>query len=100
MSVCAHAQRKGVMVVKLKTDFIKQQIDDTQFLVPIGAESFHGIVRSNATAAAIVNLLETETTEESIVDAIYAKYDAPREKIAADVRTIIDTLRKVNALEE
>ena len=86
--------------MKLKTGFLKRQIDNALFLVPVGAESFHGIVRGNATAAAIVDLLETETTEESIVDALYAKYDAPREKIAADVRTILDTLRKVNALEE
>lgn len=86
--------------MKLKSDFITQDIDDTQFLVPIGAEAFSGIVRSNKTAAFIVDCLKEETTEEAIVDKMAAKYDAPREEIAADVKEILDTLRKINALEE
>lgn len=86
--------------MKLKADFITQDIDDTKFLVPIGAESFRGIVRSNKTAAFIVDCLQEETSEEAIVDAMCAKYDAPREVIAADVREILDTLRGINALDE
>ena len=86
--------------MKLKDDFITQDIDDTQFLVPIGGEAFNGIVRSNSTAAFIVDSLKEETTEEAIVDAMCARYDAPRTEIAADVREILDTLRKINALEE
>lgn len=86
--------------MKLKEDFITQEIHDTQFLVPVGAESFQGIVRSNKTAAFIVNCLKEETTEEKIVDAMCAKYDAPRDTIAADVKEILDTLRRINALEE
>lgn len=86
--------------MKLKEDFITQEIHDTQFLVPVGAESFQGIVRSNKTAAFIVNCLKEETTEEKIVDAMCAKYDAPRDTIAADVKEILDTMRKIGALEE
>jgi hypothetical protein len=66
----------------------------------VGAEAFSGIVRSNKTAAFIVDCLKEETTEEQIVNAMCAKYDAPREEIAADVKEILDTLRKINALEE
>ena len=86
--------------MKLKPDFITQTIEDTQFLVPIGAESFQGIVRSNKTAAYIVDCLKEETSEKAIVDAMCRKYDAPREVIAADVAEIISTLRRINALEE
>ena len=85
--------------MKLKDDFIVQDIDSTQFLVPVGAEAFQGIVRSNATAAFIVDCLKEETTAEAIVDAMCAKYDSPKEQIAADVEEIINTLRSVNALE-
>ena len=85
--------------MKLKDDFIIQDIDDTQFLVPVGAEAFQGIVRSNKTAAFIVECLKEETTAEAIVDAMCAKYDAPKEQVTADVEGIIDTLRSVNALE-
>ena len=86
--------------MKLKPDFITQDIDDTQFLVPVSAEAFSGIVRSNKTAAFIVDCLKEETTEEQIVNAMCAKYDAPREEITADVKEILDTLRKINALKE
>ena len=86
--------------MKLKSCFITQDIDDTQFLVPVSAEAFSGIVRSNKTAAYVVNLLKKETTEEEIVDAVYERYDAPREQIASDVSEILTTLRSINALEE
>ena len=41
--------------MKLKPDFITQNIEDTQFLIAIGGEAFSGIVRSNKTAAFIVD---------------------------------------------
>ncbi len=86
--------------MKLKPDFITQDIDDVQFLVPVGGEAFSGIVRSNKTAAYIVNLLKEETSEDRIVDAMLAKYDAPKEVISADVKKVLSTLRSIHALEE
>ena len=79
---------------------ITQNIDGTQFLVAVGGETFNGIVRSNETAAFIVDCLKEETTLDAIVDRMCAKYDAPRETIAADVAEIINTLRGIHALEE
>ena len=86
--------------MKLKSSFVTQKIDDTQFLVPLGNESFRGIVKSNSTAAFIVDQLKEETTKEAIVDAMCAQYDAPRETIEADVEKALNTLRSVGALEE
>lgn len=86
--------------MKLKDDFITQDIDDTQFLVPVGAEAFSGIVRSNATAAFIVECLKENTTENEIIDKMCARYDAPREIIAADVHEVLKTLAGINAIEE
>ncbi len=86
--------------MKLKPDFISQDVDDVRFLVPVGAESFRGIVKSNKTAAFIVDRLAEETTEEAIVDAMCEKYDAPRAQIEADVSKVLETLRNIGALEE
>ena len=86
--------------MKLKPEFMTQEIDDTQFLVPVGAEAFSGVVRSNRTAAFIVDCLKEETTLDAIVDAMCQKYDAPRETIAADVASVLDTLRSVHAIDE
>ena len=86
--------------MKLKSDFITQEIDGTQFLVPVGGSSINGLARSNKSAAFIVDLLKEETTLDAIVDAMCAKYDADRDTITADVRTILDKLRLLGALEE
>ena len=85
--------------MKLKEGFIAQDIDDTQYLVPIGAEAFNGIARSNKTAAFIVDCLREDTTEKAIVDAMCAKFAADRDTIAADVEAFLDTLRHINAIE-
>ena len=86
--------------MKLKDTFITQQIEDTQFLISIGGESFGGLVRSNKTAAFIVDQLGRDTSKEEIVDAMCARYDAPRDVIAADVDEVLATLRGIGALEE
>lgn len=85
--------------MKLKPEFVTRDVEDTQFLIALGGE-FSGLVRSNKTAAFIVNQLKTDTTESAIVDAMCARYDAPREVIAADVAGILNTLRKIRALDE
>lgn len=86
--------------MKLKDSFITQDMDDIQFLVPIGREAFQGLVRSNSTAAFIVNQLKEETSETKIAEAVEREYDAPGDVIAADVKKVLDTLRRIGALEE
>ncbi len=86
--------------MKLKPNFITQDIDGTQFLIPIGGEAFSGVVRSNEPAAFLVDLLKEETTEAALVDAMCAEYDAPREVLAADVAEVLTKLRGIGALEE
>lgn len=86
--------------MKLKADFITQNIEDVQFMVSVGARSFDGVVRNNETAAFIVDALKEETTEKKIVDLLCAEYDVDRETAAKDVAGIIEKLRGINALEE
>ena len=86
--------------MKLKPEYLIQDIENTQYMVSIGNGVTNRIIRNNKTAAFIVNQLQEDTTVEKIVDAMCAKYDAPREVIAADVEEILNILRKVNALEE
>ena len=86
--------------MKIKKNFVTQDIEDAQFLIPLGAESFHGMLRSNPTAAFIVGCLKKDTTFEEIVDAVYDEYDADRETIETDVKAVLDMLRSINAIEE
>lgn len=87
--------------MKLKTGFITHTIGKEQMMVATGpaAKDFHGLVRSNETAAFIVDCLKKDTTEEEIVSAMLQEYDAPEEVIAADVARIVGKLREIGALE-
>ena len=86
--------------MKLKPGYVTEDIDGVQILVPVGEDAFCGIVRSNRTAAFIVDCLKEETTPEAIADAMLARYDAPRETVAADVAEILGKLRSIGALAE
>ena len=84
--------------MKLKKEFVTHETGGEQIMISAGG-SFSGLVRSNETAAFIVNMLKDETTEEAIVDAMASKYDAPRDVIAADVKRVIETLRGIGAID-
>ncbi len=86
--------------MKLKDGFITRQTDGEQIMVAVGDVGFAGLVRSNKTAAFIVDCLKSETTKEAIVDAMSQKYDAPKDALDRDVEGILAKLRSIGALDE
>jgi hypothetical protein len=72
---------------------------ENQMMVDVSAK-FSGLVRSNKTAAAIIDLLKKDTTEENIISEMLRKYDVSELVLKQDVRRIIETLRNVGALDE
>lgn len=76
------------------------QSDGEQIMVSVGDTKFAGLVRSNKTAAFIVDCLKSETTKDAIVEAMAEKYDAPKDILAKDVEGIIAKLRSIGALDE
>lgn len=85
--------------MKLKENFVTQEMNGEQIMVAVSG-GFAGMVRSNATAAFIVDCLKTDTTEEAILDAMCRKYDAPREAMAAGLIKVLNNLRRIGALDE
>ena len=85
--------------MKLKDTYITRDSDGEQILLDTSS-SFAGLIRSNKTAAFIVECLKEETTQEKIVEAMFEKYDAPNDVLAKDVSDVIEKLRKVGALDE
>ena len=87
--------------MKLRDGFITHQIQNTQMMVAAGeaAKYFHGLVRSNETAAFIVDCLKSETTEEAIVDRLLEEYDVSREIATRDVHAVIEKLKSIEALK-
>lgn len=86
--------------MKLKDTFVTHNSDGEQILIDAGGKNFVGLVRSNKTAAFIVDCLKSDTTKDAIVAAMCAKYDAPQAVIAQDVEKILDKLRSIGALNE
>ena len=89
--------------MKLKQEYVVYDANDGEKLaVATGEEmkNFSGLLRANKSASVILDCLAQETTEEAIVDVMAARFDAPRETLAADVAKVLDTLSSINALEE
>lgn len=86
--------------MKLKKQFVTKDMGNTQVMVAVGGSSFSGIVRSNKTAAFIVDQLKEETTKEKIVAAMLEEYDVSEERVSADVDKVLEKLRSIGALEE
>ena len=85
--------------MKLKKEFITHPSGDEQLMISAGG-SFNGMVRSNKTAAFIIDLLKEETTKEKIVSVMLETYDADEQVISADVDKVIDALRSIGAIDE
>ena len=85
--------------LKLKENFVTQEIDGEQVMVAVGG-GFNGMVRSNATASFIVDCLKTETTPEAVLDAMCRQYDAPREVMVFGIEKVLNQLRGIGALDE
>lgn len=86
--------------MKLKEGFVTHVMGGEQIMVATGAANFSGLVRSNPTAAYIVECLKQDTTEAEIVEKMLGKYDASSEVIVADVEMILGKLRSIGALDE
>ena len=86
--------------MRLKDGFVTYETGEEQLLVAGSDAGFDGLVRSNKTAAFIVNCLKQETTAEQIVEKMANRYDAPRQIIVADVEKVLARLRSIGALDE
>lgn len=82
--------------MRAKYKFEMMKLDDRFVAVPIGAEAqtFQGVIKLNETSADILELLNEETTEKELVDALEIKYEAPRSLLEADVKKCLDEFRE------
>ncbi|MGN0531942.1 MAG: PqqD family protein [Eubacterium sp.] len=87
--------------MKLKKGIVLGNIDGQDFAIATGklSNEFHGLINNNPTANFIFKLLQKEQTEDSIVDAMVSKYDAPREVIQKDVHELLENIKEMGVLE-
>lgn len=88
--------------MKLKEGFVLHNVGKEYMVAATGeaGKQFNGLIRNNQTAQFIFEQLLNNTTEEAIVDALVSRYDAPKERIAADVKRVITQIREAGFLDE
>ena len=86
--------------MRLKDGFLVHSGGSESFLIPSGAVSFSGLVRGNAVLGVLLSKLEKGATREELVAALAAEYDAPVDRLRADVDKLLTELRSIDALEE
>ena len=84
--------------MKLNPKFLTHEIKGEHITVSTTGTQFNGLIRSNPTAAFIIESLKTETTESEIVDKMLENYDVDRDTAEKDVASIISQLRRIGAV--
>lgn len=88
--------------MKLHNGFITYSTGGEQIMVAAGNASavFRGMVRSNETAAYIIDCLKEDISREELLNKLCARYDAPAELIDRDLERVLESLRRIGALDE
>lgn len=81
-------------------NFLMQEVAGKQVVVPVGtaAAEFPGMITLNETGAFLWGLLETEQTEQSLLEAILEQYEVAPETAKADIEAFLERLKKVGAI--
>lgn len=80
--------------MKTKFSFEVMDLDDGLVAVPVGegASQFHGVLKVNETAVAILKLLEKDTTEEAIINGLMKEYTGEKEQMTVYVHEFVQKL--------
>lgn len=86
--------------MKLDPEFLTHETKGEHITVSTAGTKFNGLIRSNKTAAFIIENLKKDTTPDEIVDKMLEKYEVDRQTAAEDVDSIISSLRSIGAIVE
>ncbi|MBR3667071.1 MAG: PqqD family protein [Ruminococcus sp.] len=86
--------------MKLNSGFLTHVSKGEHITVSTGGTDWNGLIRSNPTAAFIIECLKTDTTESAIVDKLLEKYDVERSVAEKDTAAVIAKLRSIGAIDE
>lgn len=86
--------------MKRSADFLLRDVAGTLVIVPVGAaaSAFPGMITLNSTGAYIWELLESEQTVQSLVDALVERYEVGEAVAQTDVEAFLEKLRPTGAI--
>ncbi|MBE7032144.1 MAG: PqqD family protein [Ruminococcaceae bacterium] len=88
--------------MKIKADFMLRSVAGQNVVVPVGnaAVDFNGMINLNESGAFLWKTLEGGATEDELVSALLAEYDAPEAVARADVSSFVKKMREANLIDE
>ena len=88
--------------MKRNGSFLLREVAGKQVVVPLGkaAVAFPGMLTLNDSGVYLWQLLEQEQTEDSLVQAMCARYDVTDDTAREDIAAFLTKLRSVGALTE
>ena len=88
--------------MKLIPGFVVREVGGKTLAVATGetAKTFHGMITLNGSGKEIWNALQSDVTEDEIVDRLTKEYDVDRETAARDVSAFVSKLRQAGLLQE
>lgn len=86
--------------MKVKGDLILREVAGESILIPVGSTALHikGMINLTESGVLLWKRLQTECSEEDLVDAVVEEYDVDRETAAADVQSFLGQLRQLELL--
>ncbi len=86
--------------MRLKYPYEIMEVEGQSFAVPMeeDANGFNGVIKLSKTAKVIFELLQEDTSEEAIVEAMSRRFDADKNILAADVHSIVAQFQKKGIL--
>ena len=81
---------------------VLREIAGESLLIPVGqtALKIHGMITLSESGLLLWKRLQTECTEDELVEALLTEYQVDRETAVADVKAFIRQMQEVGILEE
>ena len=88
--------------LKATSEVVLREIAGESLLIPVGqtALKIHGMITLSESGLLLWKQLQTECTEDELVEALLTEYQVDRETAAADVKAFIRQMQEVGILEE
>lgn len=81
-------------------DLIVREIAGEYILIPTGSAALkiHGMINLSESGYLLWNKLQSDCTEEELVDAILEKYEIDRETATEDTKTFLEKMDSIGIL--
>ncbi len=88
--------------MKIKNGFVLKAIADSYMVVPLGScvKEFSSIIKLNESGAFLWSKLETDKTENELIDAMLSEYDIDEKTAKIALDKFLNKLKENDLLDE